>query len=83
MLSQLIITTHSPRFVNELHPDEVWVLYRDEHGWTVCKRASEMLGIKEFLEGGAMLGELWMEGFFEFGDPLTNAGCPKRGVRAH
>ena len=83
MMSQLVITTHSPRFVNELHPDEVWVLYRDEHGWTVCKRASEMLGIKEFLEGGAMLGELWMEGFFEFGDPLTNAGCPKRGVRAH
>ena len=83
MSSQLIITTHSPRFVNELHPDEVWVLYRDEQGWTVCKRASEMQGIKELLEAGAKLGQLWMEGFFEFGDPLTNAGGPRRRVHAH
>ena len=83
MCSQFIITTHSPRFVNELNADEVWVLYRDEQGFTVCKRASEMLGIKEFMESEAKLGELWMEGYFEFGDPLTNAGGPKRGVRAH
>ena len=83
MSSRLIITTHSSRVVNELYPDEVWVLYRDEQGFTVCKRASEMLGINEFMEAGAKLGQLWMEGFFEFGDPLTNAGGPKRGVRAH
>ena len=83
MSSQLMITTHSPRFVNELSADEVWVLYRDEQGFTVCKRASEMQGIKELLEAGAKLGQLWMEGHFEFGDPLTNAGGPKRGVHAH
>ena len=82
MSSQLIITTHSPRFVNEFRAEDVWVLYRDKQGFTVCKRASEMQGIKEFLEAGAKLGQLWMEGFFEFGDPLTNAGGPKRGVRA-
>ena len=83
MSSQLIITTHSPRFVNELSADEVWVLYRDEQGWTACKRASEMLGIEQLLDAGAKLGKLWMEGHFEFGDPLTNAGGPKRGVHAH
>ena len=82
-MSQLIITTHSPHFVNELSAEEVWVLYRDEQGFTVCKRASEMLGIEQLLEAGAKLGQLWMEGHFEFGDPLTNAGGPKRGVRAH
>ncbi len=81
--SQLMITTHSPHFVNELHPEDVWVLYRDEQGWTVCKRASEMLGINELMEAGAKLGKLWMEGHFEFGDPLTNAGGPKRRVNAH
>lgn len=81
MFSQLIITTHSPRLVNELRAEEVWVLYRDEEGFTVCKHASEMLGIKEFMESEAKLGELWMEGYFEFGDPLTNAGGPKRGGR--
>ncbi len=83
MFSQFIITTHSPRFVNELSADEVWVLYRDEQGFTVCKRASEMLGIEHLLDAGAKLGQLWMEGHFEFGDPLTNAGGPKRGVHAH
>lgn len=82
MFSQLIITTHSPRLVNELRAEEVWVLYRDEEGFAVCKRASEMLGIKEFMENEAKLGELWMEGYFEFGYPLTNAGGPKRGGRA-
>ena len=77
--SQLMITTHSPYFVNGLRAEEVWVLYRDEQGFTVCKRTSEMLGINDFLDAGAKLGDLWMEGFFEVGDPLTNAGGPRRG----
>ena len=81
--SQLMISTHSPYFVNGLHAEEVWVLYRDERGFTVCKRTSEMQGIKDFLEAGAKLGYLWMEGYFEFGDPLTNAGGPRRGGNAH
>ena len=81
--SQLMITTHSPHFVNELSAEEVWVLYRDEEGFTVCKRASDMLGVEHLLDAGAKLGKLWMEGHFEFGDPLTNAGGPKRGVHAH
>ena len=83
MRSQFIITTHSPHLVNELSADEVWVLYRDEQGFTVCKRASDMLGVEQLLEAGAKLGKLWMEGFFEFGDPLTNAGGPKRSLDAH
>ena len=81
--SQLMITTHSPYFVNGLRAEEVWMLYRDEQGFTVCKRASEMLGINDFLDAGAKLGQLWMEGFFEFGDPLTNAGGPRRGRNAN
>ncbi len=80
--AQLMITTHSPHFVNELRAEEVWVFYRDEQGFTACKRTSEMRGIKDFLEAGAKLGYLWMEGYFEFGDPLTNAGGPKRGGNA-
>ncbi len=83
MFSQLIITTHSPYLVNELSAEEVWVLYRDEQGFTVCKRASDMLGVEHLLDAGAKLGKLWMEGYFEFGDPLTNAGGPKRSLHAH
>ena len=81
MGSQFMITTHSPRFVNEFSAEEVWVLSRDKQGFTVCKRASDMQGINDFIEAGAKLGDLWMEGYFEFGDPLTNAGGPKRGLR--
>ena len=77
-LAQLMVTTHSPHFVNGLHADEVWVLYRDEQGFTICKRTADMQGIKDFLETGAKLGQLWMEGYFEFGDPLTDAGGPKQ-----
>ena len=81
--SQLMITTHSPYFINELHADEVWVLYRDEEGFTVCKRTSEMCGINEFMATGGKLGHLWMEGFFEIGDPLTNSGGPMQGESIH
>ncbi len=76
--SQLMITTHSPFFVNGLRPKELWVLYRDEKGYTQAKRSSEMKGINEFINEGAQLGHLWVEGHFEVGDPLTAAGGPKQ-----
>ncbi|MFH1119653.1 MAG: AAA family ATPase [Bacteroidota bacterium] len=72
--SQLMVTTHSPFFVNGLRPEELWVLYRDEKGFTQAKCTSEMQGVKEFMEEGALLGNLWVEGHFDVGDPLVNAG---------
>lgn len=75
--SQLMVTTHSPYFVNGLKPNELWVLFRDEMGYTQAKCAANMQGIKEFIEEGALLGNLWAEGHFEVGDPLVNAGSYK------
>jgi len=75
--TQLMVTTHSPFFVNGLRADELWVLYRDEDGYTQARRASDMPNINAFMEQGALLGDLWMEGQFDVGDPLTNAGGPK------
>jgi predicted ATPase len=74
--SQLMVTTHSPHFVNGLRPDELWVLYRDQSGYTQARRASEMEGVRSLVDAGGQLGHLWMEGYFEVGDPLTNAGEP-------
>jgi len=74
--SQLLITTHSPFFADGLRPEELWVLYRDEKGFTRAKRAADIKGISEFMNEGAQLGQLWMEGHFRVGDPLTNAGMP-------
>jgi predicted ATPase len=78
--SQLLVTTHSPFFLNALQPKEVWVLYRDEKGYTQARRAADMRGVGGFMEHGAKLGHLWMEGQFEVGDPLVNAGAPRRPV---
>ena len=69
--TQLIVTTHSPFFIDRLQPDQVRVLYRDTDGYTRAKRVADMRGIKEFLAEGASLGDLWMEGHFEVGDPLA------------
>ncbi len=75
--TQLMITTHSPFFVNGLRSKEVWVLYRDEHGYTQAQSVATMRGIAEFVEHGAQLGQLWMEGYFGAGDPLIDEGRPK------
>ncbi len=74
--TQLLVTTHSPEFVDGLRADELWVLYRDERGFTKAVRAGDMRGVPQQLAQGATLGDLWMENFFEVGDPLTNAGGP-------
>jgi hypothetical protein len=68
--TQLMVTTHSPFFVDGLKPEEVWVLYRDENGFTQAKRTSEMQGVEEFIQNGALLGQLWMEDYFDVGNPI-------------
>ena len=76
--TQLMVTTHSPFFVDSLKPEELWVLYRDEKGFTQAKRTADMQRVKQFMEHGALLGSLWMEDFFDVGNPLKNAGAPQR-----
>jgi predicted ATPase len=76
--TQLLVTTHSPFFLNSIRPEEVRVLWRDEHGYTRTMRAVDMRGVPEFVEQGALLGHLWMEGLLGVGDPLVNEGAPTR-----
>jgi len=80
--SQLMVTTHSPFFVNGLRPEELWILYRDGKGFTNAKCARQMPGVPDFVKHGAFLGDLWMESQFEFGDPLSNQGGPLRHSRS-
>ena len=74
--TQLLATTHSPFFIDSLHPSEVRVLWRDAQGHTQTRRAADLPGIPEFVSEGALLGDLWMEGHFGVGDPLTEHGDP-------
>lgn len=73
---QLLVTTHSPFFLNPLKSEQVRALYRDEKGHTQVVRAFDIPGVREFIDEGASLGDLWIEGHFGLGDPLTNQGGP-------
>ncbi len=75
--SQLLVTTHSPFFINPPKPEEVRALYRDEQGYTQAIRASDIQGVPEFVQAGASLDHLWLEGHLGVGDPLVDAGSPR------
>ncbi len=75
--SQVLVTTHSPFFLNGMGPEEVRVVYRDERGYSQVRRAADLRGIREFVRAGASMGHLWLEGRFGLGDPLVNSGAPK------
>jgi predicted ATPase len=74
--TQLLVTTHSPFFLNGTRPEEVRVLYRNEQGHTQSVRACDIQGVNEFIANGATMGHLWMEGRFGMGDPLVMGGAP-------
>ena len=71
--TQLLITTHSPFFLDRLNPEEVRILWRDDSGYTSVRRASDIEGITDLMETGGWLGNLWTEGWFGVGDPLTRS----------
>ena len=77
--TQILVTTHSPFFLDGLRAGEVRVLWRDENGHTQVERVADLRGVPEFMDNGALLGQLWTEGFFGVGDPLTRSGAPARG----
>ncbi|MEX2502828.1 MAG: AAA family ATPase [Trueperaceae bacterium] len=66
--TQLFVTTHAPHFLNGVRPDEAWVLSRDAEGHTRASRASDVTGVRAFVDAGATLGDLWMEGHLERSD---------------
>jgi predicted ATPase len=63
--TQLMVTTHSPEFVNALEPKSVWVLARDESGFAHARRADTMPDVLALYEEGEELGRLWMQNAFE------------------
>jgi hypothetical protein len=55
--------------LNSALPEEVRILYRDDQGYTQARRAIDVQGVKEFVDAGASMGHLWLEGRFGVGDP--------------
>ncbi len=63
--SQILIATHSPFMLDALKPGEVRFLYRDRQGFTKIDPVEDIRDIKDFFEDGALLGNLWTEGYFQ------------------
>ena len=61
--TQFIITTQSPLFLNALRPEEVWVLYRNENGYTQVRRVDDIPHVMNFIKSGGLIGDLWLEGY--------------------
>jgi len=64
-MSQLMVTTHSPFFLDSLAPKQVRVLNRGNDGYTLVKRLSDFKSITELVETGEKLGNLWTQGYFQ------------------
>jgi len=66
--SQVFISTHSPDFVNNLEPKELFWLVK-ENGFTKIKRASEDPQVCALVAQGDMLGSLWKQGLLRGAGP--------------
>ncbi|HKU17944.1 MAG TPA: AAA family ATPase [Candidatus Saccharimonadales bacterium] len=65
---QVLVSTHSPDFLNAAELDEVcWLVKRN--GRTEVHRARDNKQIATYVEEGDQLGYLWKQGFFEGVDP--------------
>ena len=66
---QVLVSTHSPDFLNAAALDEVCWLVK-EHGFTQIRRARDDAQICAYMAEGDQMGYLWKQGFFEGADPV-------------
>ncbi|HRY18567.1 MAG TPA: AAA family ATPase [Candidatus Competibacteraceae bacterium] len=65
---QVMISTHSPDFLNAAELDEVFWLVKRE-GFTQVRRAKDDPQIAAYMADGDKMGLLWKQGFFAGADP--------------
>jgi predicted ATPase len=63
--SQVFITTHQPYFLNAMKPEEVWILEKQDDGFSVISRASDNALIRELVAEELPLGNLWYSDYFD------------------
>jgi predicted ATPase len=65
--SQIFVTTHQPYFVDALKPDEVWILEKQNDGYSSIRRASDDPLVCNMVEEGLPLGGLWYSEYLHKG----------------
>lgn len=66
---QVLVTTHATNFVDALTPEEVWVLQKDEDGFSAIARAADLPNVPQLYAEGIPLGSLWYSNHFGRGNP--------------
>ncbi len=67
--TQILVTTHSPYFVDALQPEQVWLVRKNQEGHATALRAADVTGIRAMAEQGVPLGSLWYSNHFDDGAP--------------
>lgn len=67
--TQMLVTTHSPEFLADIRPRELWAIRRGDDGYAKVQRASENQLVASMMREGANLGDLWSEGYLIEADP--------------
>lgn len=84
---QIIVTTHSPYFVDALRPDQVWLMRKDERGRATATRAADVPNVPELVNQGIPLGAQWYSGHLSDSQPSGRAsrrgasGPPRGAIR--
>lgn len=80
---QIIVTTHSPYFVDGLRPEQVFVIEKDVEGYSEIRPAGGEVGVTELFEEGIPLGSLWFSEHFGRLRPDVPSRAPSsRGAAA-
>ncbi len=66
---QVLVTTHSPYFVDALTPDEVWILDKARDGYSTLSLAADIPAIRDLFDEGIPMGSLWYSNHFGVGSP--------------
>jgi predicted ATPase len=67
--TQMLVTTHSPYFVDSLQPEQVWLIRKSEGGHAQAVRAADVDAIAAMSAQGIPLGSLWYSNHFDDGAP--------------
>jgi predicted ATPase len=62
---QIFVTTHQPYFVDALSPSEVWILVKEDNGFSTIRRASDIELVRNLVDEGLPLGGLWYSDYLD------------------
>lgn len=65
--SQVFVTTHQPYLVDALDAKEVWILEKNESGFSQIRRASDDPMVLNLVDEGLPLGGLWYSDYLDVG----------------